>query len=143
MSETKRNKHKLIATRILNDESEVSKMKSAAKQIARQRIQVLFQQAKKVYRDNPQLSNRYVETARKIAMAAKIRLPTVYRRQICKNCNTLLMQGSNCRVRIKQKRESHVVVTCLNCGYQSRLLLRKKKERQRLEQNNYPNETPC
>jgi ribonuclease P protein subunit RPR2 len=117
-------------------------MKSAAKQIARQRIQVLFQQAKKVYRDNPQLSSRYVETARKIAMAAKIRLPTVYRRQICKNCNMLLVQGTNCRVRIKQKREPHVVVTCLNCGYQTRLLLRKKKEKQRLEQNNYPNETP-
>jgi ribonuclease P protein subunit RPR2 len=116
-------------------------MKSAAKQIARQRIQVLFQQAKTVYSDNPQLSSRYVETARKIAMAAKIRLPTVYRRQICKNCNTLLVQGSNCRVRIKQKREPHVVITCLNCGYQMRMLLRKKKEKQRLEQNNYPNET--
>jgi ribonuclease P protein subunit RPR2 len=117
-------------------------MKSAAKQIARQRIQVLFQQAKKVYPDNPQLSSRYVETARKIAMAAKIRLPTVYRRQICKNCHMLLVQGANCRVRIKQKREPHVVVTCLNCGYQTRMLLRKKKEKQRLEQNNYPNETP-
>jgi ribonuclease P protein subunit RPR2 len=117
-------------------------MKSAAKQIARQRIQILFQQAKKVYRDNPQLSSRYVETARKIAMAAKIRLPTVYRRQICKNCNMLLVQGANCRVRIKQKRELHVVVTCLNCGYQTRMLLRKKKEKERLEQNNYPNETP-
>jgi ribonuclease P protein subunit RPR2 len=117
-------------------------MKSAAKQIARQRIQVLFQQAKKVYPDNPQLSSRYVETARKIAMAAKIRLPTVYRRQICKNCNTLLVQGANCRVRLKQKREPHVVVTCLNCGYQTRMLLRKKEEKQRLEQNNYPNETP-
>jgi ribonuclease P protein subunit RPR2 len=105
-------------------------MKSAAKQIARQRIQVLFQQAKKVYRDNPQFSSRYVETARKIAMAAKIRLPTMYRRQICKNCNMLLVQGTNCRVRIKQKREPHVVVTCLNCGYQTRLLLRKKKEKQ-------------
>jgi ribonuclease P protein subunit RPR2 len=104
-------------------------MKSAAKQIARQRIQVLFQQAKKVYPDNPQLSSHYVETARKIAMAAKIWLPTVYRRQICKNCNMLLVQGSNCRVRIKQKREPHVVVTCLNCGYQMRMILRKKKEK--------------
>ena len=118
-------------------------MKSYVKQIARQRIQVLFQQAKQVCRDNPQLSSRYVETARKIAMAARIRLPTVYRRQICKNCNMLFVQGYNCRVRIKQKREPHVVVTCLNCGYQTRLLLRKKKEKQRLEQNYYPNETPC
>jgi ribonuclease P protein subunit RPR2 len=117
-------------------------MRSNAKQIARQRIQVLFQQAKKVYRDNPQLSSRYVETARKIAMAAKIRLPAMHRRQICKNCNMLLVEGDNCRVRIKQKREPHVVITCLNCGYQTRIPLRKKKEKQRLEQDNYPNETP-
>lgn len=108
-------------------------MKSTAKRIAQQRIQVLFQQAKKVYHDNPQLSSRYVETARKIAMAAKMRLPTVYRRQICKNCKMLLVQGDNCRVRIKQKRESHVVITCLNCGYQTRMPLRKKKEKQKLE----------
>jgi len=116
-------------------------MKSATKGIARQRIHVLFQQAKKVYHDNPKLSSHYVETARKIAMAAKIRLPTVYRRQICKNCNMLLVQGTNCRVRIRQKRESHVVVTCLNCGYQTRMPLRKKREKQKLEQNNYSNET--
>jgi ribonuclease P protein subunit RPR2 len=117
-------------------------MRSNAKQIARQRIQVLFQQAKKVYRDNPQLSSRYVETARKIAMAAKIRLPTMHRRQICKNCNMLLVQGDNCRVRIKQKREPHIVITCLNCGHKTRILLRKKKEKIKLEQDNYSNETP-
>jgi ribonuclease P protein subunit RPR2 len=120
----------------------ISKMKSATRQIAKQRIQVLFQQAKKVYRTNSQLSSRYLETARKIAMAAKIRLPINYKRQICKNCNMLLVPGDNCRVRIKQKREPHVVITCLNCGYQTRILLRKKKEKNKLEQNNYPNETP-
>jgi ribonuclease P protein subunit RPR2 len=102
-------------------------LKSKPKQIASQRIQVLFQQAKKVYPDNPQLSSRYVETARKIAMATKIRLPAMYKRQTCKNCNLLLVQGDNCRVRIKQKREPHVVVTCLNCGHKTRILLRKKK----------------
>jgi len=103
-------------------------MRSAAKQIARQRIQVLFQQAKNLYRDSPQLSSRYIETARKIAMAAKIPLPTVYKRQICKNCNMLLVQGDNCRVRIRQKREPHVVITCLSCGCKTRIPLKKKKE---------------
>ena len=104
-------------------------MKSNAKQIARQRIQILFQQAKNVYHDNPQLSSRYIATARKIAMAAKIPLPTMYKRQICKNCNTLLVQGENCRVRIRQKREPHVVITCLSCGFKTRIQLNKKKEK--------------
>jgi ribonuclease P protein subunit RPR2 len=118
-------------------------MKPTAKQIARQRIQLLFQKAKSVYRDNPKLSSRYIATARKIAMAAKIPLPTVYKRQICKSCNTLLVQGDNCRVRIRQKREPHVVITCLSCGCKTRIPLKHKRDETKLERNNYQNETPC
>ena len=118
-------------------------MKSNAKQIALQRVTLLFQQAKNVHHDNPQLANRYVEAARKIAMAAKIPLPAAYRRQICKKCNALLVQGDNCRVRVRQKREPHVVITCLSCGFKTRIPLNKKKEKTKLERNNHPNETPC
>jgi ribonuclease P protein subunit RPR2 len=102
-------------------------MNSTTKQIAKHRIQILFQQAEKTRKENPQLASRYIEVARKIAMAAKLRLPTSYKRRICRNCNALLVPGDNCRVRIKQKREPHLVITCLACGHQVRLLLRKKK----------------
>ena len=116
---------------------------TGVKQIARQRIQILFEQSKKVSKSNPQLAMQYVKSARRIAMAAKIRLPTEFRRQTCKKCNVLFVHGSNCRVRVKQKREPHVVVTCLNCGNQTRILLTKKKESKELEQNNYTNEAAC
>jgi ribonuclease P protein subunit RPR2 len=102
-------------------------MDSIIKQIAKNRVRILLEQASKVHKGRPELSSRYVETARKIAMAAKIRLPAKYKRQICKKCNSLLVVGDNCRVRIRQKREPHVVVTCLNCGFQTRIHLRKKK----------------
>jgi ribonuclease P protein subunit RPR2 len=102
-------------------------MRSIAKQIARQRILVLFKKAKSVYQAKPQLSCRYVATARKVAMAAKMPLPTVYKRQVCKNCHVLLVPGDNCRVRIRQKREPHVVITCLGCGCKTRVPLKKKK----------------
>ena len=75
-------------------------------------------------------------------MAAKIRFPTKYRRQVCRECNSLLVVGDNCRVRIKQRREPHVVVTCLNCGSHTRMLLKKKKEKPKFERNKDPNETP-
>lgn len=119
------------------------KMKSTAKQIARQRIQLLFQQAKNVYCNNPELSSRYIATARKIAMAAKIPLLPVHKRQICKSCNVLLVPGDNCRVRIRQKRESHVVITCLSCGCKTRIPLKKKGEETKIDRNNYQNEAPC
>ena len=120
----------------------LSSMKSNVRQIAKQRINILFQQARKFQSTDPQLSSRYIETARKIAMSARLRIPPEHKRQFCKNCNALLVQGENCRVRIKQRREPHVVITCLNCNHQTRILLRKKKEKVGLEQNNYSNETP-
>jgi len=116
---------------------------TSVKQIAKQRIQILFEQAKQVRKTNPQLAMQYIKSARRIAMAAKIRLPVELKRETCKNCNALLVQGYNCRIRIKQKREPHVVITCLNCGNQTRILLRKKKEQMELEQNNYSNEASC
>ena len=119
-----------------------AKMKFKAKQIAQQRIKILFQQAKETFRENPQLSRRYIEIARRIAMATRMRLPTVYRRQICKSCHSLLVQGENCRVRIRQRREPHVVITCLSCGHKTRMPLRQKQEGKKIEQNNHQDETP-
>jgi ribonuclease P protein subunit RPR2 len=118
------------------------KQQTNVKQIARQRIQILFDQAKKVGRTDSKLATEYVSSARKIAMAAKIRLPVEFRRGTCKECNSLFVWGVNCRVRIKQKREPHVVVTCLNCGNQTRILLKKKREHGQIEQDNYSNEAP-
>jgi ribonuclease P protein subunit RPR2 len=114
---------------------------TSIRQIARQRIDVLFYEAQQIGRRDPKLAMQYVKSARRIAMAARIRLPTQYRRQFCKNCNALLIYGVNCRVRLQQKREPHVVATCLNCGYKSRVLL-KKKSLVKIEQDNYTNETP-
>jgi ribonuclease P protein subunit RPR2 len=117
-------------------------LKASAEQIAKQRIKILFQEARKVFHENPHISSRYIKQARKIAMAARTRIPKKYRRQLCKNCHMLLVQGENCRVRIRQKREPHVVITCLSCGHKTRIPIRKKKEK-RFEQNNNSNETTC
>ena len=115
---------------------------SNIKQIAKQRIEILFGQAKKTAPSNPKLAAVYVESARRIAMAARIRLPIEFRRETCRECNTLFRHGINCRVRIKQKREPHVVVTCLNCGHYTRYMLR-KKVRKAIDQDNDKNEAPC
>jgi ribonuclease P protein subunit RPR2 len=98
------------------------------RQIARQRIHTLFNLAKETVHDDPALAQHYVDLARKIAMAAKIRLPNEYRRQVCKRCKGFMLPGVNCRVRLKQSREPHVLITCLKCGGQTRIPLAKKKE---------------
>jgi ribonuclease P protein subunit RPR2 len=118
-------------------------MNYTAKQIAKQRVQILFQQATRTFKTNPELAKSHLVTARKIAMAARIRLPTNYKRQICKNCNALLVPGTTSRVRIQPRRESHLVITCLQCGNQKRIPMKtKNKEKTKIEQNNNQNETP-
>jgi ribonuclease P protein subunit RPR2 len=105
----------------------------SVKQIAQQRIDILFEQAKTVEKANPTLATEYVKLAQKVAMSARFPLPPKFKRRICKHCRTLFVAGFNCRIRLQQKREPHVVVTCLNCGYHSRILLKKKKEGSKIE----------
>ena len=102
-------------------------MDASTKRIAMQRIQALFRLAKETFNENPSLAQRYVDLARKIAMAAKVRLPREYKRQVCRHCKSFILPSVNCRVRIKQQREPHIVITCLNCGKQMRMPLRHKK----------------
>ena len=103
-------------------------MNADTRQIARQRIHTLFNLAKEIVHDDPALAQHYVDMARKISMAAKIRLPNEYRRQVCKHCKGFMLPGVNCRVRLKQRREPHVVITCLKCGGKTRIPLAKRKE---------------
>jgi ribonuclease P protein subunit RPR2 len=103
-------------------------MDASVKRIAMQRIQTLFRLARETFHEDHSLAKRYIYIARKIAMAAKIRLPPEYRRQVCRHCKSFILPGANCRVRIQQQREPHVVITCLNCGKQMRIPLKKKEK---------------
>ena len=103
-------------------------MDVATKNIALQRIRTLFHLARETIQENPALAQRYVDIARKVAMAAKVRLPREYRHQVCRHCKSFILPGVNCRVRVKQRRESHVVVTCLNCGNQMRIPLKLREK---------------
>ena len=101
----------------------------------------MFEEATALGMANPELSSRYVRTARRIAMAAKVSLPREFRRRTCKRCNTLFVYGENCRVRVRQQRELHIVITCLKCGWQTRIPLKKREEKAEVEQDNNQDET--
>jgi len=97
------------------------------KRIARERIQILFKLAREIIRKDPALAQKYVQTARKIAMAARLKLPREYRRQVCRKCKSFILPGVNCRVRTQSRREPHVVITCLECGKHMRIPLRGRR----------------
>ena len=100
------------------------------RRIALERIHILFKLAREIIHKDKALAQRYVNIARRLAMAAKVRLPREYRRQVCRHCKSFILPGVNCRVRIQQRREPHIVITCLECGKHMRIPLRKRKVEQ-------------
>ncbi len=100
------------------------RQKAEIKAIAIERIRRLFEMADYMFHIDPELSNRYVELARRIAMRCRVRIPRDLRRRFCHNCYKFLVPGVNCRVRIAKRREPHVAITCLECGNVMRLNLR-------------------
>jgi ribonuclease P protein subunit RPR2 len=92
--------------------------------IAIERIKTLFKRAEETFPSDPNLAQRYVDLARKIAMRTRLCLPIELRRRVCRYCNTFLVPGATSRIRIKQRREPHVNITCLKCGKTTRIPIR-------------------
>ena len=82
------------------------------KEIAKERIKILFEQAKSAFKEDPKLSNRYVNLARKLAMKYKVRIPKELKRKFCKHCYSYLRPPYNARVRLQKGK---VVISCYNC----------------------------
>ncbi len=86
--------------------------KSEQKQIAKERINILFKQAKEISKKNLSLANNYINLARKISMRYKVKLPKEYKRFICKYCYSFLVPGKTLRARIKNKKLIYYCSTC-------------------------------
>jgi len=87
------------------------------KMVAKERIGVLFEQAQLAFHDHPEMSNRYVTLARRIAMRQRVRIDREFRRRYCHHCYAFLVPGQNMRVRVHR---SNVVVTCGICNKKMR-----------------------
>ncbi len=96
------------------------------RQIALHRIHTLFKLAKENVRKEPELAQRYAKIARRIAMRTRVKLPTEYRRLICRHCKSFIYPGVNCRVRVQRRREPHTATTCLVCGKTTRVPLKSR-----------------
>ena len=102
-------------------------IKKNNRQIALERIIILFENSIKTYSNDPELAQQYSVLARKLSMRYKVKLPITYKRMICKNCKEFIVPGVNCRVRTRNNRESHLVITCLNCDSHTRIPLKKRR----------------
>src|SRR3989344_8616958 len=97
--------------------------KQKQKEIALQRIKILFQQAEDVFSKDKALANRYISLARKLAMKVHAQIPRELKRRICKHCYSYLKPGVNARIRT---REGKVIISCFECKKFTRVPLWKK-----------------
>jgi ribonuclease P protein subunit RPR2 len=89
-----------------------------ARKIARERMNILLKLAEDNIKKDKELSRRYVSLARRIGSRCNVRLNKKDKLAICKDCNSFLIPGLNCRVRTHSTR---VVRTCLECGRERRV----------------------
>jgi ribonuclease P protein subunit RPR2 len=96
-----------------------------SKKIAKERIAILFCRAGEFFPEDPLLSDRCVALARNISMRHRVRIGRLQRKQFCRHCYRFLVPGQNVRVRIARGK---VVMTCLSCGRQMRIPVKKRHE---------------
>ena len=80
--------------------------------IAKERIDILFKEAKEVARERPDLARRYVRLAKKIGMRYNVRLGRL-KRNFCKYCYSFFIPGVTCSQRL---RNGKITIKCLSCN---------------------------
>ncbi len=86
--------------------------------IARERIEILFDNAEKEFNNNrSDLADRYVQMARKLATKYKIKINQDYYQRFCKKCLKYKKVGKNASVRTEK---GFLIFRCLDCGYEQK-----------------------
>lgn len=83
------------------------------KEIAKERINILFEQIQQT----PKFANRYIQLALRIAMKARIPIPTKYKRKFCKHCKKYFKKDKY-KIRLKKGKKHY---WCLYCNKLTRV----------------------
>ena len=98
-------------------------MKNSKKEIAAQRILILFDNAVSNARNNPKLAERQAQIARQISMRFKIKMPWQIQTSFCKKCKKFIVPSISSRVRIGRSSVKSIRITCNFCNHTYRKLI--------------------
>lgn len=84
-------------------------------EIAEERIKILFEKAGEKLEEDPELSKRYVELAKRIGEKVQSSISEELKRKFCSNCSLYLKPGNNCKVNFDTE-EKFVKYICGECG---------------------------
>ncbi|NOQ55689.1 MAG: ribonuclease P [Nanohaloarchaea archaeon] len=108
------------------------KKKTWQVEIAKERMHILFDQADRRFKTDPDLSDRYMEIAKKISTKLNVPIPRELKRRFCRNCGAYLVYGANARQRVNSEKK-YVIMTCLRCSQKKRIPYVAEKKRARKE----------
>ena len=98
-------------------------MKNSKKEIATQRILILFDSAISNARNNPKLAERQAQIARQISMRFKIKMPWQIQTSFCKKCKKFIVPSISSKVRIGRSNVKSIRITCNFCNHTYRKLI--------------------
>ena len=84
------------------------------KEIAAERIQILYNLAISQVGKDQELSAEYVKTLRRISAHYKVGIPGRIKDTVCKRCNLVLIPGLTASVRLASSK-GYLVYTCRKC----------------------------
>lgn len=88
---------------------------SIVAEIAKERILILYTLANEEYRNDPDLSARYLGLIKQISRHYKIKLDKNIKRHICSKCGALLVPGKSLSIKLASSKRS-IIYKCLDCG---------------------------
>ena len=98
-------------------------MKNSKKEIATQRILILFENAVSNASKNPRLAERQAQIARKISMRFKIKMPWQIRTSFCKKCKEFIVPTISSKVRVGRTSVKSIRITCYFCNHTYRKII--------------------
>jgi ribonuclease P protein subunit RPR2 len=93
------------------------------KEIAAERISILYDLAREHASDDIRLSKECVKTLRRISAHYKVKIPKKLKEKICRSCNLVLIPGLTASVRIASGK-GYVVYRCKECGRERHIFYR-------------------
>ena len=101
-----------------------------------QHLRNLFLRAEAVAATDPTLAQRYVQSARRIMMRTRVRIPREFRHRYCHRCENYLRPGVNARIRLRNTgRSKSVIITCLTCGNRRKVIWESERGVKHANQN--------
>ncbi len=81
-----------------------------------QRIFILMDTALKTAGKDLPLAREQADTARRISLRFRVRMPYQIRQLFCRGCKKLIVPGLNARVRLVSRNPRGIRITCMDCG---------------------------